>query len=101
MAGQLYSLLRNSSQTLFDTEQLLARYPRLDERELAHLIKIFPALSLIDRALITADAQLSDKLASFYRDHGCELEGPSTFLFLFLTLLIVAASFVVGWVFSG
>lgn len=100
MSAHLYSLFRKGSQELFDTERLLARYPRLDEQELSRLLEIFPALSLIDRAVISADTQLSEKLADFHRDHRRELEAPNSFLLLLLLLLIVAASSVVGWVFG-
>lgn len=97
MATRIYSRLRNRSQMTFDVEMLLARYPRLDEQELARLIETFPLLPLIDRAVITADEQLSGKLAAFYRDHRRELEVPIAFLFVSLILPIITASAALWW----
>ena len=100
MAARYYSRLRGSSQSTLDVEMLLARYPRLDAQELAHLIESFPALPLIDKAVITADEQLSEKLAVFYRDHRRELEAPIAFLFVSLILPIIAASAALWWLFG-
>src|SRR3546814_9177884 len=82
MATRIYSRLRNRSQMTLDVEMLLARYPRLDERELARLIETFPLLLLFDRAVITADETLSDNPAAFYRVHHRELAVPIAFLFV-------------------
>ena len=97
MAAQYYSRLRGAAQKTLDVEMLLARYPRLDAQELAHLIETFPALPLIDKAVITADEQLSERLAAFYRDHRRDLEAPIAFLFVSLILPIIAASAALWW----
>lgn len=78
-------------------EGLLARYPDLSNRELTDLIDIFPALPIVDRGLITADARLSDKLAAFYRDHGSQLKAPVAALISLLALPIIAAAGTLWW----
>jgi len=55
------------------------------------------ALPLIDKAVITADEQLSERLAALYRDHRRELEAPIAFLFVSLILPIIAASATLWW----
>lgn len=97
MAVQTYSRLRGASPKTHQAERLLARYPRIDAQELAWLIDTFPVLPLIDKAVMTADEQLSDKLAAFYRDHGGKLNAPIAALFLSLLLPIVAASAALWW----
>jgi len=97
MATQSYVRLREGSQRTLEVEMLLARYPRLDAQELARLIEAFPALPLIDKAVITADEQLSERLAALYRDHRRELEAPIAFLFVSLILPIIAASATLWW----
>jgi hypothetical protein len=101
MSAQFYSAFRNDAQRSFDTEQLLVRYPRLDERELARLIENFPSLSPVDRAVMAADAQLSDQLALFYHDHRRALEMPLTPLLLLLIVPLITASAVLLWLFDG
>jgi hypothetical protein len=97
MAVQTYSRLRGASNRTHEAENLLARYPRLDEQELAWLVETFPALPLIDKAVMTADEHLSDKLAAFYRDHGDKLNAPIAALFLSLLLPIIAAGAALWW----
>lgn len=93
MAAQYYSRLRGAAQKTLDVEMLLARYPRLDEQGLAHLIETFPSLPLIDKAVIIADEQLSERVAALYRDHRRELEAPIVFLFV----SIIATSAALWW----
>jgi hypothetical protein len=97
MTIKSHSRTRASSQRTQEVERLLARYPKLDAPELARLIRLFPGLPLIDRAVITADAQLSERLAAFYRDHRRELEAPIAALFLFLVLPVSVASAALWW----
>lgn len=98
MTLKFHSRARAPSQRTQEVERLLVRYPKLDEQELARLICLIPSLPLIDRAVITADAQLSERLAAFYRDHGRELEAPIAALFLFFVLPVSVASAVLWWV---
>jgi len=97
MATQSYSRIRNASQKTQEAEHLLARYPRLDQPELARLIEIFPTVPLIDKAIMTADDRLSENLAAFHCDHGDKLNVPSTMLSLVLILPIIAASAALWW----
>ncbi|SKB73195.1 hypothetical protein SAMN06295937_101585 [Sphingopyxis flava] len=80
-----------------EAERLLARYPQLDAFELARLVAIFPDLPLIDKAVMTADEALSDKLAAFYRDHGDRLSVSSGLLSLLLVLPVAAAGAALWW----
>lgn len=75
-------------------ETLLSRYPDLREQELAELIELFPFLPMLDLSLMTADDQLSEKLAAFQRDHGKQLKAPVSSLILFLAFpaLVVIGS---------
>lgn len=75
-------------------ETLLSRYPDLREQELAELIELFPFLPMLDLSLMTADDQLSEKLAEFQRDHGKQLKAPVSSLILFLAFpaLVVIGS---------
>lgn len=100
MSAQFYSAFRDHSQRSFDTERLLVRYPKLDDQELARLIENFPSLSLVDRAVMAGDTQLSDQLALFYHDHRRSLEMPLIPLLLLLILPLFAASAVLLWLFN-
>ena len=100
MATETYSHLRGASQRTQETENLLARYPRLSEQELARLIEIFPDLPPIDKAVITADDRLSGNLAAFYRDHGDKLCPSLAALSLLLFLPITAAAAALWWLFG-
>lgn len=100
MATGTYSHLRRASQRTQETENLLARYPRLSEQELARLIEIFPTLPPIDKAVIAADERLSGKLAAFYHDHGDKLYPSLAALSLLLFLPITAAAAALWWLFG-
>lgn len=67
----------------------------------ASMIENFPSLSPVDRAVMAADAQLSDQLALFYHDHRRALEMPLTSLLLFLIVPLITASAVLLWLFDG
>src|SRR3546814_16139508 len=76
MVTRTYFHIRGASQRTQEAERLLARYPRLDEADLARLVETFPAVPLIDQAVMSADAHLSDKLAAVCRAHGSRLITP-------------------------
>ncbi|HEX2813671.1 MAG TPA: hypothetical protein VHO04_13425 [Sphingopyxis sp.] len=97
MATRTYSSFRGASQKTQEAEKLLARYPRLNERELAWLIEIFPALPPIGKAVMAADERLSAKLAAFYRDHSEKLHLPAATLSLSLLLPIMVTSAALWW----
>lgn len=91
---------RPRSPQLQEIERSLDRYPDLDEQELAALIRQFRSLSLVDKAVITADERLSGKLALFYRDHQPDLQAPVAGFVLYI--LLPAALAVAGaWLFLG
>lgn len=91
---QFYSRSRQPSATALRVETLLSRYPNLREQELAELIDLFPFLPMLDLSLMTADVQLSEKLAAFQRDHDKQLKAPVSSLILFLAFpaLVVIGS---------
>jgi hypothetical protein len=97
MATRSHPAVRRACRKTQEAERLLARYPRLDSFELARLVAIFPDLPLIDKAVMTADDALSDKLAAFYRDHGDELSVSSRLLSLLLILPVAAAGAALWW----
>lgn len=101
MTTQFYSWMQESSRKLFDTEALLTRYPRLESHELSRLIETLPALSSIDRAVLTADDQFSEKLSHFYRDHHRMIEAPMLSLLMFALLPLLAASVRLWWMTAG
>lgn len=101
MTAQLYSWMQESSKKLFDTEKLLSRYPRLETHELSRLIETLPALSLVDRAVLTTDDQFTEKLAHFYRDHHRAIEAPMASLLMFALLPLLAASIILWWMTAG
>lgn len=76
MATQHYSRSRELSEGAVKAEALLNRYPDLSEQELAHLIRTFAHLPLLDFGLMAADERLGEKLDEFYRDHGDKLRPP-------------------------
>lgn len=78
-------------------ENLLERYPHLNEREIDELIDLSPRLKLIDRSLMTADARLSGKLAAFERDHHKRLRTPVVELIGLLAFPLLAAAFAIAW----
>ncbi|MBB5707016.1 hypothetical protein [Sphingopyxis panaciterrulae] len=97
MATRTYFHIRGASQRTQEAERLLARYPRLDEADLARLVETFPAVPLIDKAVMSADAHLSDKLAAFCHDHGSRLNTPVAALSLSLLLPLVGALAALWW----
>ena len=91
---------RPRSPTVQKVERSLDRYPDLGEQELAALARQFRSLSLVDKAVITADERLSRKLALFYRDHQSDLQAPVAgfVLYIFLPAALVVAG---AWLFLG
>jgi len=87
---------RNAVPMFREVEALLARYPDLDGDERARLLSMFRSLSLLDKAVMMADAQLSEKLDDFYRDHRHDLSTPYAPIGWFL-----AAAIVIGLIFSN
>jgi hypothetical protein len=51
------------------TAELIGRYPALSRSELDRLVGLFPKLSALDMALMTADAELSPRLEAFCMTH--------------------------------
>ncbi len=95
---QYYSRSRQPSATALRVETLLSRYPDLREQELAELIDLFPFLPMLDLGLMTADDQLSEKLAEFQRDHGKKLKAPISGLMLFLAFPAMVVIGTLWWV---
>ena len=75
---------RPRSPTVQEVDKSLDRYPDLSEPELAALMRQFRGLSLVDKAVIMGDVQLSRKLALFYRDHEPDLQAPFEGLVLYI-----------------
>ncbi|TMJ20852.1 MAG: hypothetical protein E6G94_00285 [Alphaproteobacteria bacterium] len=86
-----YTRARPRSEATLRAEALLGRYPNLSEQELAELINLFPTLSILDRALMTADSSLSGKLDAFDGDHGRKLKAPLSSLLVFLAVPVTFA----------
>ena len=97
MATRSHPPIRGACRKTQEAERLLARYPYLHPFELARLVAIFPELPLIDKAVMTADDALSEKLAAFYRDHGDKLSVSSRILSLVLILPVAAAGAALWW----
>lgn len=93
-----YSRARPRSGTTLRVESLLGRYPNLSEQELAEMINLFPTLSILDHALMTADGGLSSKLAEFERDHGKKLKSPLSSLIAFLAVPAIFAAITLWFV---
>jgi hypothetical protein len=89
----IYSRAKPRSEATLRAEALLVRYPNLSEQELAELINLFPTLSILDQALMTADGGLSGKLAQFDRDHGNKLRPHLVPLIVLLALPLTFAAF--------
>jgi len=87
---------RPAAQILREVEALLARYPDLHPDERARLLPMFRSLSLLDKAVIMADAQMSERLDDFYRDHCHELSAPYARIGF-----VLAAAIVIGIIFSN
>lgn len=87
---------RPAAQILREVEALLVRYPNLDADERARLLPMFRSLSLLDKAVIMADEQMSERLDDFYRDHRDELSVPYA-----RVGLVVAGAIVIGIIFSN
>jgi hypothetical protein len=82
-------------------EALLGRYPNLAEAELAELIKLYPSLSILDQAQMTADGQLVAKLAAFDRDHGKKLRSFKRGLLGLFTFPALILVFTMWWLTGG
>lgn len=93
-----YDRLGPRSVVTLRVESLLDRYPDLNRQQLAELINLFPALSLIDRSLMTADHSLAEKLAAFHRDHAGRLKPPTIELIGFLAFPVIASIIALWWV---
>lgn len=93
MASQLYVRSRHNSDDALEIQHLILCYPEITPRDLRRLILLFPRLSLMDYALMTADDRLSEPLASFHRDHGDKFYLPTRVLLAFLASASVAAVF--------
>jgi hypothetical protein len=78
-------------------ETLISRYPNLSEGELAEIISLFPSLPILDRAIMTADNNLSGKLAAFEQDHHKAFKAPLSSLILFMAVPVVVAIFVAAF----
>ena len=87
-----YTRARPRSETTLRVDALLDRYPNLSEQELAELINLFPTLSILDQALMTADSGLAGKLTAFDRDHGKKLKTPLSSLIAFLAVPVIFAA---------
>lgn len=93
-----YDRLGARSDIALSVENLLNRYPDLDKRELDELIALLPALSLVDKALMTADDRLSEKLAELHHAHGRRMRAPVYELVGFLAFPVLAAVFALAWI---
>jgi hypothetical protein len=59
-----------------EVRKLLARYPNLDEVELARLINLYRGLSRVDMALMLSDEKLASNLDQFSSNHRSEFRPP-------------------------
>lgn len=64
------------SPSLEQAAELIGRYPKLSEIELARLINLYRQLSALDVALMIADEQLAPRLERFVGEHRSELRTP-------------------------
>ena len=93
-----YPRMRPASGIALEVEQLLDRYPALDEDELSTLIARWPHVPPRDAALMLADQGLARKLDAFHRDHGHRMVQPLRGLLPFLLVPIVALVAALWWV---
>ena len=66
----------NTLQVRATTIDLFERYPHVSDRELDHLIAVFPRLPALDVALMLSDEDLAPKLTAFRRDHHKRIRTP-------------------------
>lgn len=83
--------LAPGSPSLEQAAELIGRYPRLSEIELARLINLYRQLSALDVALMVSDEQLAPRLDRFIGEHRSELRTP------FRQYAILVAIAVVGF----
>lgn len=56
--------------------ELISRYPKLSEIELARLINLYRELSALETALMLSDEKLAPRLDRFSADHGSKISTP-------------------------
>jgi hypothetical protein len=83
-------------------ESLLSRYPNLAAEELKTLIDLFPRLSYLDIALMSADERLAEKVSAFHQAHENQLKTPRAaligFLIAFGLIPVAMVAGLVWWV---
>lgn len=50
---------------------MLRKYPNVTKEELREMIILFPRLAIVDVAIMSSDARLSESLDSFLKEHCC------------------------------
>jgi hypothetical protein len=75
---------------------LVARYPNLDEIELARLINSYRDLSAMDFALMISDEALAPKMDRFATDHRSKIRTPFRH-YAALVAYAILAVMAVGW----
>jgi hypothetical protein len=104
MASQLAPRTHPLSHAATEAEALLSRYPSLGSRELERLIAIFPNLPILDVGLMSMDANLSDKMERFRRDHADLLEPSAArsivFVLVYLALPVMMTIGLLWWMLS-
>ena len=76
-------------ETRLRASELLARYPHIDETELAELVMFYNTAPAIDTALLTCDPALLPKIALFEAEQKVSLRHEAS---LGLLLCVVAVS---------
>jgi hypothetical protein len=61
---------------LDEARELIGRYPKLSEIELARLINLYREFSALDMALVLSDEELAPSLDRFSADHRSKIRKP-------------------------
>jgi hypothetical protein len=59
-----------------EARELVSRYPKLSQIELARLINLYRDLSALDMALMLSDEELAANLDRFSSDHRSKIRAP-------------------------